>query len=125
MTLLAVIVFTLWSPQCPYRQVLCDSIWVAEGGHQARVPYGVLSQPVRDTVEARLVCLESIDNSWTRWQRAGRPGGNTPDAFIAFFAKRWCPPSADPVGHRNLVRNLRNLLRKRLTPAPAVAISGP
>lgn len=26
------------------------------------------------------------------------------------FARRWCPPSVDPVGHRNWVRNARGIL---------------
>ncbi|MFA5377666.1 MAG: hypothetical protein WC455_18090 [Dehalococcoidia bacterium] len=29
---------------------------------------------------------------------------------VAAFARRWCPPSADPVGYRNFVRNVEKFL---------------
>lgn len=81
---------------------LADAIYRAEGGARARVPYGILSVPVRDAAEARRVCLNTIRNNHRRWIAAGARG-----EFIDFLADRYCPPSADPAGNRNWKRNVR------------------
>ena len=86
---------------------LADAIRAAEGGDRAKVPYGVLSVKVSGEAEARRVCLNSIRNSRARWEKAGRPG-----PWLDFMAVRWCPPSADPVGHRNWLKNVRYFLSK-------------
>lgn len=123
MTFLACIVFTLWQPQCPYSEALSQAIFVAEGSESARVPFGILSVPVRDTAHAHELCIETINVNWVRFQRAGKPGGDTPDAFVAFLAARYCPRSADPVGYRNWRRNVTRLLNSRLTAARPVVFS--
>ena len=92
---------------CPYAETLADAIFKSEGSHKARVPYGVLSIPVRGEAHARLITLNSIRNNWARWLKAGKPGD-----FVSFMAKRWCPPSVDPTGHRNWVRNVKAYLRR-------------
>ena len=75
-----------------------DAIRIAEGNPN----YGVLS--VR-TVNPRQVCFNTVQNTHDRWLKAGRPG-----AFLDFLARRYCPPSVDPVGHRNWKRNVKSLL---------------
>lgn len=85
---------------------IADAIWRVEGGAKARVPYGILSVPVRDAAEARRVCLNTIRNNHRRWIKAGRPGD-----YLDFLADRYCPPSVDPVGNRNWKRNLRQILK--------------
>jgi hypothetical protein len=86
----------------PNPERLADAIYRAEGGKKARAPYGVLSVKVRDEAHARRITLNSINNNWTRWEKAGKPG-----EFIKFMGLRWCPPSADPQGHTNWVKNVK------------------
>ena len=93
---------------------IADAIYRAEGGPAAKVPYGILSVPVRNEQEARKVCLNTIRNNWQRWTDAGRPGD-----FIDFLGNRYCPPSADPVGNRNWRRNVKSFLAKASPGAPA------
>ena len=83
---------------------VADAIYLAEGGAKTKHPYGVLSVKVRNAQEARQVCLNSIRNSRKRWERAGRPGD-----WLAYFANRWCPPTAHPL-NRNWLRNVRSIL---------------
>ena len=85
---------------------VADAIYRAEGGARAKVAYGVLSVKVRNAQEARQVCLNSVMNSRARWEKAGRPGD-----WLEFMAARWIPVSADPVGHRNWLRNVRAILK--------------
>lgn len=89
-----------------YAEKMADAIYWIEGGARARVPYGVFSVKVSGAGEARRVCLRSIANNWTRWEKAGQPG-----EFIHFMADRWCPPSVDPVGNRNWKKNVQALLK--------------
>jgi hypothetical protein len=90
-----------------YAERVADAIYRAEGGPRAKVPYGILSVPVRNEQEARKVCLNTIRNNWQRWTDAGQPGH-----FIDFLGNRYCPPSADPVGNRNWRRNVKSLLSR-------------
>lgn len=91
-----------------YVERFADAVYRIEGGEKARKPYGVLSIPVRDKAHARQITINSIQNNWKRWHKAGKP-----DTFIVFFAKKWCPPSADPVGHRHWVSNARKILNEK------------
>jgi hypothetical protein len=84
---------------------IADAIWRVEGGHRARVPYGILSVKVKNAAEARRVCLNTIRNNHRRWIAAGRPGD-----YLDFLADRYCPPSVDPVGNRNWKHNIKSLL---------------
>ena len=83
---------------------IADAIYRVEGGPKAKVPYGILSIPVRDEAHARRICLNTIRNNHKRWIKAGRPGD-----YLDFLADRYCPPSADPVGNRNWKRNVRRI----------------
>lgn len=80
---------------------MADAIWKAEGGHKTKWPYGVKSVKVSSVAEARRVTLVSVRNNWNRWERAGKP-----EPFVRFMARRWCPESADPVGHVNWIKNV-------------------
>ena len=84
---------------------VADAIWAAEGGERAKVPYGILSVKVSGESEARRVCLNSIRNSRDRWEKAGRPGD-----WLDFMAARWVPIEADPIGHKNWLKNVRAIL---------------
>lgn len=85
-----------------------NAIYRAEGGSKAKVPYGILSVRVRDAAHARRVCEATVRNNWDRWEAAGRPGD-----FVSFLGRRYCPPAADPVGHRNWVRNVTSIIAGR------------
>src|SRR5512139_2044379 len=80
------------------------AIFIAEGGTNAAVPYGVLSIPVRNEAEARQICERTIANTQRRWQAAGRPG-----CFYDFLGNRYVG-SNDPQGRVNWRRNVRSLL---------------
>jgi hypothetical protein len=95
---------------------IADAIYKAEGGPNARVPYGILSMKVKGKAHARQVCLTSIRLNYERWQASGYTN------FVNFMADRWCPRSADPVGNRNWKKNVSHFLgndfvRNRLTKA--------
>ncbi len=74
---------------------LADAIYLAEGGRKTRHPYGVLSIK---TANPRRICINTINNRIKAWD--GRSD------FITFLALKYCPPSADPVGHRNWIKNV-------------------
>ncbi len=83
-------------------ETIADAIYKIEGGSRAKVPYGILSIPVKSEAHARRLCLNTIRNNRKRWERAGKPG-----EYLDFLADRYCPPSADEVGNRNWKRNIR------------------
>ena len=83
------------------------AIYRIEGGDKARVPYGILSVKVKDKEAARKVCYNTVRNNYVRWTKAGKP-----DDFAKFIATRYCPPSADAVGHKNWVNNFRKIVGK-------------
>jgi hypothetical protein len=85
---------------------IADAIYRAEGGTQARVPYGILTVKVGNTAQARHACLTTIRNNWQRWHQAGRPGD-----FIDFLGDHYCPPSVDPVGNANWKHNVKFFTR--------------
>lgn len=91
-----------------YANRLADAIFVAEGGDLAKVPYGILSVPVKNKAEARRVCLNTIRNNWKRWEDGGKHG-----PFLDFLADRYCPPSVDATGNANWKRNVRWHLAKQ------------
>lgn len=87
---------------------LAAAIWKAEGKHKARVPYGILSVPVKNKTDARLKCEATIRRTFDRWNDAGRPG-----SFIKFLALRYVPPSKDPKGHDAWVINVTKHYQQR------------
>ena len=105
--LAAIIAGAVNAAPLPEREVarIADAIYRAEGGSKARVPYGVLSVRVANAAEARRVCMNTIRNNHSRWESAGKPGD-----FIKYLGAKYCPPSADPTGHKNWVRNVGQLI---------------
>ena len=102
--LAAIIAGAVNAAPLPEREVarIADAIYRAEGGSKARVPYGVLSVRVANAAEARRVCMNTIRNNHSRWESAGKPGD-----FIKYLGAKYCPPSVDPTGHKNWVRNVQ------------------
>lgn len=90
-----------------YAERVADAIWLAEGGKKAKVSHGILSVKTKDP---RGVCLNTVRNTWGRWESAGKPGD-----FIDFLGSRYAPVGAanDPKGlNKNWPRNVRSLLRR-------------
>ncbi len=85
---------------------IADAIYIVEGGSKARVPYGILSMKVRNESHARNICINTIRNSYARWQKAGAKGD-----FLDHLADRYCPP-IDSAGNLNWKKNIRRLLKK-------------
>ena len=91
---------------CTHTNVLSllAAIFIAEGGDNAKVPYGILSVPVKDKQEARQVCINTIRNNIKRWHNKGTNG-----CYIDFLGDKYCPPSVDPQGNKNWKRNVKAL----------------
>jgi hypothetical protein len=97
------------APPPGFADKMASAIFLAEGGKKAKVPYGILSVKVKDEADARRICLNSINNSWARWEKSGSPGD-----FITFFGARWAPVGAsnDPRNlNSNWVRNVRAIMK--------------
>ena len=101
--------FQLCSSSDIDNELIADAIYRAEGGAKASVPYGVLSVKVKDEVEARQVCLNTIRNTKKRWEKAGKP-----DDFITFLGRRYCPVNCDNDNGTNQywVKNVRFWIKK-------------
>lgn len=95
------------APPQGFADKMADAIYIAEGGSKTKWPYGVKSVKVKDTAEARKVTINSVNNNWQRWEKAGKPG-----AFIPFMAARWCPVATDPTGNKNWTANVTKLMGK-------------
>ena len=96
--------------QEPDFEQMTQAIWLTEGGLKTKHPFGVLSVPCSSFTECRQITLNSLRNSWERYQKA-----KTQMPFDEFFQKRWCPVGAenDPQGlNRNWLLNFRYFMEK-------------
>lgn len=84
-----------------YFNLIADAIFRAEGGRDTRYPYGIKSVLVHGELEARTVCLNTIESSWSRYEHTDCTD------FIAFLADTYCPIATDPVGNGNWIANVR------------------
>jgi|SRR3990167_4018054 len=83
---------------------IADAIYHIEGGAKAKKPFGILSIPCHSYRECRRICINTVQNNFTRWQLAGSQGD-----FLKFLADRYAPPSAHPL-NKNWYPNLVKLL---------------
>jgi hypothetical protein len=91
-------------------EAIADAIYLAEGGEMAKRPFGVLSVKCDGYRECRQVCLNTVQNNFTRWQVAGAQGD-----YLEFLARRYAPIGAenDPQGlNRHWLKNVRYFLTK-------------
>ena len=87
---------------------LADSIFLAEGGHKTRHPYGILTK--YKTTTPRQACLNTIRNQAKRHKEHGCGLD-----FLSCLAKRYCPVGAenDPMNlNVNWLNNVRRLYAK-------------
>lgn len=90
---------------------IADAIWYAEGGDKAKKPYGILSVPCDSKEECRQICINTINNTFTRWQLAGAKGD-----FLEALARRYAPVGAenDPSGlNKNWFKNVKYYLERK------------
>ena len=95
------------------QERLADAIFKAE--NSIRFPYGIKSIDTHgDTVFARKICLNTINNNLARWQWAVQQEGYKGD-YIGFLGDRYCPKAADRVGHAVWAKNVRSIYNKAIT----------
>jgi hypothetical protein len=87
-----------------YVNRMADAIKRAE--NSKRYPYGVMMGRRLSEREARRICINTIRNNHTRWIKLGKPG-----EFVSYLGAVYCPPSIDPVGHANWVRNVQRFMK--------------
>lgn len=78
---------------------ICDAIYRIEGGIKTAYPYGIRSIKTKNP---RKVCLNTVLNQYSRWDKKG--------CYFDSLADRYCPPSADKQGNINWKKNIKKVL---------------
>jgi hypothetical protein len=99
--------FSADMPQATAERI-ASAIFITEGGAKAKVPYGVLSVKVKNEVEARRVCINTVKHAWRDFE-AGDGIGD----FISFLADRYCPKKTDPAGNAAWKKNMKKLWKRK------------
>ena len=83
-----------------------DAIKTTEGNPN----YGILSVKCDLRHECRQICKRTVLHAWRDY--LSKSPLKTPQAvdFIRFLGNRYCPPSVDPIGNRNWIKNMEALL---------------
>lgn len=85
---------------------LADAIYLAEGGGNAKKPYGILSVPCKGEKGCRKICINTIRNNVKRHKSYGY---KTHPNYLEFLASRYAPVGVenDPQGlNRNWIKNV-------------------
>ena len=111
-TLIFITLFLFFRPAMAFgaeydSEFIADAIYIIEGGPKAKKPFGILSVPCEGYEDCRQVCINTINNSFTRWQAAGATGD-----FLTVLGNRYAPPQAHHL-NKNWLPNLRAVLAKR------------
>lgn len=88
---------------------LADSIYLAEGGHRAKKPFGILSTRCRGYSGCRAVCHNTLRKNFKRWLSHSNRGQD----FISFLGERYAPITAenDPSGlNHHWTKNVRHFM---------------
>jgi len=87
-----------------YTNAVADALYLTEGADKAKVKYGLIfdSYCEQEPGFCRYIAKISIEKNWQRWQRSDKK-----NSFLKHMGLRYCPPSVDPIGHANWVRNMR------------------
>ena len=103
---------------------IANAIFRVEGGNKTKHPYGIMGHY---TTDPRHVCIVTINHAWKDFE--GKNGMTVSAStrhsnqsvkvdevvtlpFIQFLGSRYCPPSCDPVGHRNWTNNVWRIINK-------------
>lgn len=106
----AALIFVLFACGAVHAEVfdaeqIADAIYIVEGQGRAVKPFGILSVSCEGYEDCRQVCINTIQNSFTRWQAEGSKGD-----FLAHLANRYSPPKSHPL-NKNWLPNLRRVLK--------------
>jgi hypothetical protein len=85
---------------------LVKAIYIAEGGENAKKPFGVLSVPCSTFSGCERICRNTVRNNIKRWKKAGEPTD-----FISFLGARYAPRSSHPL-NANWIPNVRRIYGK-------------
>lgn len=94
-------------------QKIVNAIYHAEGGRNAKKPFGILSTACANYRECRRVCHQTVRNAGIGYLRSKKDKHHHED-FISYLAKRYAPIGAenDPAGlNRHWVKNVRIAFR--------------
>ena len=90
-------------------ELICQKIYIIEGGADAVSPYGILSVKCDSKTKCEQICVNTVQNSFTLYQLAGSKGD-----FLQSLASRYCPIGAenDNGSNKFWLSNLRYYLGK-------------
>lgn len=89
---------------------VADAIYHAEGGENAKKPFGILSVSCNGYEECRRICLNTVRNNRKRFSEYGHK--RYPD-YLSFLASRYAPIGAenDPTNlNKNWIKNVKHFL---------------
>ena len=95
---------TSYGASLDWQNALANAIYKTEGGEKTAHPYGIMTHYTRTT--PRQACLNTIKHRLTAWKHQ-----NSSIGFIEFLASTYCPESADPIGHKNWIKNVRYFMK--------------
>jgi hypothetical protein len=88
------------------------AIYYAEGGADAKKPFGILSVPCDSYEECKRICENTVRNNRVRYARWGHKKF---DSYLEFLASRYAPTEAknDPTGlNKNWLGNVQAILKR-------------
>jgi hypothetical protein len=118
---LALVLFWIWVfmmiPSCALAEtydseVICNAIYKIEGGESAKKPYGILSVECHGEQACRRICINTVQNEFTRWQA----GDGLAKDYLESLALRYAPIGVanDPTNlNRHWLKNLKYHLAKK------------
>lgn len=65
---------------------IADAIYRIEGGEKTKYPYGISIIKTRNKEHARQICVNTINNNFTRWQKQSDVNN-----YFDFLATKYCP----------------------------------
>lgn len=104
----------LVSQGAPLPQTTMDkivsSIYKIEGGDKTKYPFGIKSIDCKgDYSKARKICTNTVRNNWVRFSNLEIKERNKYHCFYEFLASKYCPPTADPEGYKNWIKNIHKM----------------
>jgi hypothetical protein len=93
-----------WEPNTPEKiEKLVDAIYIAEGGHNASVPFGIKSIKCYSYEDCRQICRNTVFNNYQRWKKDKK------DSYLVFLWNRYAPPKVHPL-NQHWLKNVRSNL---------------
>lgn len=121
-TIIAILVFLMFMPEKAYSvqmngtvqtawndSQIVNAIYLAEGGKNAKYPYGIKSISCKSQETCRKICQNTVSNNRKRYSRLQGRGNQT---YIEFLGSRYCPvkgvslSNAERLLNKNWVKNV-------------------